>query len=79
MSNKTLFNAIEAELRNARAALNNAGRYLDAIRVAMDTIVASEAGEGFIPLGLDTEDESIVYGLKVKGVNMDRETMLKLI
>jgi hypothetical protein len=34
-TNKTLFDAVDAELRNARAALNNAGAYMDMIKDAV--------------------------------------------
>jgi hypothetical protein len=77
MSNKTLLDAVETELRNARAALNTAGRYLDAIRVASNNVVVSEAGESFFPIGTDAEDESIVYGLKIDPVSMALEEALR--
>lgn len=79
MNNKMIFNAVEAEMRNARAALNNAARYMDAIKDVVDAIVVSEYGDGIFPVGLDMEDESIVYGLKVKGINKGLVSTMKLI
>lgn len=70
MNVETILNAVEAELRNARAALNSASNYLDVLRTVMETVVVSERGETFFPIETDTEDETIVYGLKVKAVNM---------
>jgi hypothetical protein len=39
MTNKTLFTAVEAELRNARAAINNADAYMNMLKNAMDSMV----------------------------------------
>lgn len=69
MTNKTLFDAVEGELRNARAALNTAGAYIDMLRTVIDTIVEMEEGEYLIPLSLNARDGSLVYGLPVKRVN----------
>jgi hypothetical protein len=37
---KTLFNAVETELKNARVAISNADRYLDAIKEVVEILEA---------------------------------------
>jgi hypothetical protein len=98
---KTLFDAVEAELRNARAAINNAGAYMDMLKKAVDSmakasgieaplsvssgesvtdaIVKTESGEYGIPLAVDLEDETLIYGFKIRGVNKRLEEHLKLL
>jgi hypothetical protein len=38
MTNKTLFDAVEGELRNARTAINNAGAYMNMLKNATDSM-----------------------------------------
>jgi hypothetical protein len=78
MTNKTLFTAVEAELRNARAALSNAGRYLDILEDVMDAMVKTENGEYMIPVAVDGDDSSIVFGLRTTSVNEEIEAYLRL-
>jgi hypothetical protein len=40
MENKTLFDAVEGELRNARTAINTAGAYMDMLKNATNSMDA---------------------------------------
>jgi hypothetical protein len=98
-NSKTLFDAVEAELRNARAAISNADIYLDMLKDAVDemekstgmeaplsisagkdvtdSIVKTETGEYVIPLAIESEDETMIYGFKISGINKELEKFLK--
>jgi hypothetical protein len=52
MTNKTLFDAVEAELRNARTAINSAGTYMDMIKDTVDRLEKSTGMEA--PLSLSS-------------------------
>jgi hypothetical protein len=78
MTNKTLFDAVEAELRNARAALSNAGGYLDMLEDAMEAMIKTENGEYMLPVAVDGDDASIVFGLRATSVNEEIEAYLRL-
>jgi hypothetical protein len=49
---KTLFDAVEAELRNARTAINNAGAYMDMAKDAVNEMEKSTGMEA--PLSLSS-------------------------
>lgn len=55
MKNKMLFAAVEGELRNARAALLNADRYLGILRDAMNSMAQKESGEHLIPEAINDD------------------------
>jgi hypothetical protein len=78
MTNKTLFTAVEAELRNGRAALSNAGRYLDILKDAMEATAKTENKEYMIPVAVDGNDAPIVFGLRTTSVNKEIEAYLRL-
>jgi hypothetical protein len=78
MINKTLFTAVEAELRNARAALSNAGGYLDILEDVMEAMIKTENWEYMIPVAVDGDDVSIVFGLRATSVNEEIEAYLRL-
>jgi hypothetical protein len=62
MPSKTLFDTLEGELRNARAALNNAGAYMNFIKDAVNEIENSTGME--LPLSLKNKDEDVLKALR---------------
>jgi hypothetical protein len=66
-NSKTLFDAVEVELRNARAAINSAGAYMDMIKKTVDEIEKSTGMEA--PLSLKNENEYVAFGFAQKAQN----------
>jgi hypothetical protein len=89
---KTLFDAVEAEMRNARAAINNAGAHLNMLKDAvketynsagmeapLSVLVKTENGEYGIPIAIDSEDESMIHMLRLKDVSKKLREHQKLL
>jgi hypothetical protein len=77
MTNKTLFDAVEAELENARTAISNVGAYMNMLKNAVDEMEKSAGMEA--PLSLKSKNNSTVYGLPLKNIKGELKAELKLL
>jgi hypothetical protein len=85
MTNKTLFTAVEVEMRNARTAINSAGAYMNMLKDVVDELEKSIGME--VPLSLSCDNpitdlmvktESGEYE-KLRAVNKRLKEHLKLL